>query len=121
MVGATLAACGGSSAAPPTTTTSTTSTITVPSTTISPTTLVLQPPCQTSQLRISLGASSFGLGNVAQTILFINLNKVACTISGYPGVAALDSQGNQVVQANRELLGYLGGLQNNAMTIPVVT
>jgi len=70
---------------------------------------------------MSPGGSGVGLGNVAQPILFTNVSQATCTLSGYPGVAALDSQGNQVAQAARELLGYLGGLQNNATAAPVVT
>jgi hypothetical protein len=42
-------------------------------------------------------------------------------MNGYPGVAALDAQGNQVVQARRQLTGMLGGLQNTGTPIPVVT
>lgn len=122
LIGASLTACGGSSATPPTTTsTPTTSTITVPSTTSPPTTVVPESPCQISQLRISPGASGFGLGNVGLPILFTNVSQTTCTLSGYPGVAALDSQGNQVAQAKRELIGYIGGLQNNATSPPVVT
>jgi hypothetical protein len=99
----------------------TTSTVTVPSTTSPTTTVVPQSPCQISQLRISPGASGFGTGNVGQVLLFTNVSQTTCTVSGYPGVAALDSQGNQVAQAKRELIGYLGGLQNNATSVPVVT
>jgi hypothetical protein len=116
-----MTACGESRAAPPSTTTSSTSAVTVPSTTVPPTTVVPQSPCQISQLRISPGASDVGLGNVGQPILFTNVSQTTCTMSGYPGVAALDSQGNQVAQAKRELIGYLGGLQNNASSVPVVT
>ena len=100
---------------------SSTSAVTVPPTTVPPTTVVPQSPCQISQLRISPGASGFGTGNVGQALLFTNVSQTTCTISGYPGVAALDSHGNQVAQARRELIGYLGGLQNNASSVPVVT
>jgi hypothetical protein len=83
--------------------------------------VVPQSPCQISQLRISPDASGVGLGNVGLAILFTNISQTTCTMSGYPGVAALDSQGNQVAQAQRELIGYIGGLQNNATSPPVVT
>jgi len=38
---------------------------------------------------------------------------------GYPGVAALTTQGVQAQQAQRELNGYLGGLENST-TLPLV-
>jgi len=99
----------------------TTSTVTVPSTSVPPTTAYLPPPCQTKLLQISAVGSGAAAGNVGKTILFTNLNKIACSLSGYPGVAALDLQGNQVAQAMRQLSGMVGGLHNNATTVPVVT
>ncbi len=54
-------------------------------------------------------------------ILFTNQSQSTCTLSGYPGVAGLDAQGNQVVQAERTLSGYLGGIQPGATTAPTVT
>lgn len=40
-------------------------------------------------------------------------------MSGYPGVAALDALGNQIVQAKRTMNGMSGGVQNGT-SIPVV-
>jgi Protein of unknown function (DUF4232) len=65
--------------------------VAVPSTTIPPTTVVPQSPRQISQLRISPGPSGVAAGNIGQAILFTNLNEIPCTMSGYPGVAALNS------------------------------
>lgn len=122
-----LTACGGSSAAPSSTTssppiTSTRSPTTVPpsSTTPSTTSAATQSACQISQLRILPGASGGAVGNVGQTILFTNVSQTTCTMSGYPGVAALDAQANQVAQAQREPTGMLGGLQNTGVPIPLV-
>ena len=53
-------------------------------------------------------------------ILFTNQSQSTCSLSGYPGVAGLDAQGNQIVQVPRTLSGYLGGLQNGATTPPTV-
>jgi Protein of unknown function (DUF4232) len=79
------------------------------------------PPCRDGQVSVSDGGGGAGLGHEDQVILFTNQSKSICTLSGYPGVAGLDAQGNQVVQAERTLDGYLGGLQNDATTPPTVT
>jgi hypothetical protein len=53
--------------------------------------------------------------------VFTNQSQSACTLSGYPGVAGLDAQGNQAVQAVRTLAGYLGGLKPGDTTPPLVS
>lgn len=78
------------------------------------------PPCRDGAISVSGAGGGAGLGHEGQVILFTNDSKSTCTLSGYPGVAALDEQGNQVVQAERTLNGYLGGLQNGATTPPTV-
>jgi hypothetical protein len=42
-------------------------------------------------------------------MLFRNVSGAGCTLEGYPGVAGLDQQGHQAVQATRSANGYLGG------------
>jgi len=69
------------------------------------------PRCTTAELAISAGRTGAGLGHVGTPIVFQNTSRTACHLSGYPGVAALDDAGNQVVQAMRTLQGYLGGLR----------
>lgn len=79
------------------------------------------PPCHDGQVSVSDAGGGAGLGHQDQVILFTNQSQSTCTLSGYPGVAGLDAHGNQVVQAERTLSGYLGGLQNGATTPPTVT
>ena len=95
-------------APPPTTTTTTTST-----------TAGLA-RCTSAQLSISLGQTGAGLGHEGGTILFTNTGTTACSLSGYPGVAALSSAGAQVQQAQRTPNGYLGGMETGSTTPPLV-
>jgi len=62
-----------------------------------------------------------GLGHEDQVILFTNQSLLSCTMSGYPGVAGLNVQGVQAVQAVRTPGGYLGGLHSGATTLPKVS
>jgi Protein of unknown function (DUF4232) len=61
------------------------------------------PGCQTSDLKISLGSTlPFGAqGSVAQPLILRNAGSTACTVLGWPGVAALNGGGNQIYQASR--------------------
>ena len=54
-------------------------------------------------------------------ILFMNNWETPCILSGYPGVAGLDSSSHQVTQASRSPSGYLGGLSSSSAPPPVVT
>jgi Protein of unknown function (DUF4232) len=76
--------------------------------------------CTFSQLSISLGQPGAGLGHEGAAILFTNAGTSECSLSGYPGVAALDSSGAQVQQAQRTPNGYLGGMETGSSTPPVV-
>jgi hypothetical protein len=78
------------------------------------------PACRNSQISVSATGGGAGLGHEDQVIVFTNRSQSGCNLSGYPGVAGLDAQGNQVVQAERTLNGYLGGLENGAKTYPIV-
>jgi hypothetical protein len=78
-------------------------------------------PCRDGQISVSDGAGDAGAGHEGEVLLFTNRGQSTCTLSGYPGVAGLDAQGNQVVQAERTLSGYLGGLENGATNAPIVT
>jgi hypothetical protein len=53
--------------------------------------------------------------------VFTNVGQTTCTMSGYPGVAALDAQGNQAAQAVRHETGMMGGLPNDSSPILLVT
>jgi hypothetical protein len=48
-------------------------------------------------------------GAVSEVVQFTNVGTTPCTLTGYPGVAALDARGRQVEQAQRRLMGMLGG------------
>lgn len=78
-----------------------------------------QSRCQIDQLRIAPGKSGAAAGNIGQTVLFTNVGQTSCTMTGYPGVAALGAQGNQIVQAQRKPSGMLGGLPSGS-PIPIV-
>jgi hypothetical protein len=69
-----------------------------------------------SDLTVSVGPSGFGLGHQGVPILFRNTSQTTCSLYGYTGVAALNSNGQQVVQAMRTPSGYLGGLAAGAIT-----
>lgn len=58
---------------------------------------------------MTAGRSLATSGHVGVTILFRNVSRTGCTLEGYPGVAGLDDQGHQAVQASRSANGYLGG------------
>lgn len=93
------AACGGGtpSANPPTTTTSSS----VPSATSTSTTAASTPNCVTSDLQVTAGMSSGAAGTIGQVILFQNSGTTTCLLHGFPGVAGLDGNGNQLAQATR--------------------
>ena len=69
---------------------------------------------------MSQGGGGAGLGHRSQVLVFTNTGQSACTLTGYPGVAALDAQGAQVAQAVRTPSGYLGGLATGTTTPPTV-
>jgi len=79
------------------------------------------PPCRNGQIAVTDAGGGAGLGHLDQVLLFTNRSQSTCFLYGYPGVAGLDGQGNQVVQAERTLNGYLGGLQPGATTLPTVS
>jgi DNA-binding beta-propeller fold protein YncE len=78
------------------------------------------PQCLAYDLAVSAGQPVLGLGHEGLPLLFRNVSPGPCIIFGYPGVAALNSKGRQVVQAVRAPRGYLGGLGNGQAKWPVV-
>jgi hypothetical protein len=116
-----VAACGGGqpetthlatrpttvhSAISPTTSTTTSST-TIPSSSV---------PCRNGQLVVTIQASYVGAGSAAEELGFLNVSNSSCTLNGYPGVAALDAQGRQIVQARRS--DAIGGPPTNVNLNP---
>jgi len=128
---AVLTACGGSGS---TATTTKAPMVTAPSTTTVPPTTIPVPAggtrtvpipatpsaCRLSGLTVSAGSAGGAAGSYGQTILFINRSDTTCTMRGYPGVAALNANGQQVVQATRKPTGMMGGLRSAASPISVV-
>jgi Protein of unknown function (DUF4232) len=76
--------------------------------------------CRNGQVTVSVGRSTAGLGHEGQVLLFTNRSSSPCSLSGYPGAAGLNAQGQQVVQASRTVNGYLGGLVDGVIAPPVV-
>lgn len=131
VTGAGLAACSGSSSTPRTTatpaTSSTSTTQVADAKTSSSSTTGVAPStsvavlCRTNQLQIQPGAGGGAAGNAGLSVVFTNVGQTTCTMNGYPGVAALDSHGNQVAQAERRGTGMMGGLADATSPIPLVT
>lgn len=98
-------------------TTSTLSTSTAAATTTSRT--ALAPECGFGQLAVTSGSAGAATGHESDVLLFKNTS-ATCTITGYPGVAGLNSSGQQVVQAIRALNGFMGGVPTGESP-PIVT
>jgi len=65
--------------------------------------------CQGKELGITLTQASPGVSHHGYVIEFKNRGG-ACTITGYPGVDALNANGHRVLSAKRTKSGYLGGV-----------
>lgn len=129
LAGAVLGACGGGSS-PPAARHATTTTTTAPSTSTTAagvttttaaataTTAAGGHGCGFSQLAVS-SSSQGAAGHIGVVLVFKNTSTATCTLVGYPGVAGLDSAGQQVVQATRTPSGFMGGISGS--TPPTVT
>ena len=101
-----LAACGSLKANSPSTTTPhhIAPTVTTPtvSATSTPGQITTGAECQNGQINVGALFGGVGAGSAEQVISFTNVSKSTCTLTGYPGVAALDAQSTPVDQAQRE-------------------
>lgn len=61
-------------------------------------------PCRNGQIAASIQDSFVGAGSAAEELWFRNVSGSACTLFGYPGVAALNTQRKQIAQAIRNHL-----------------
>jgi hypothetical protein len=61
--------------------------------------------CTSAQIATT-SADNSGMGHIGVVLRFRNSSAQACHLEGYPGAAALDAQGHQVVQAVRTLNGF---------------
>jgi len=60
------------------------------------------------------------MGHIIDILVLTNTSTTSCVVQGYPGVAGLNAQGKQVVQAERTTQGYVRALPAGH-AIPVVT
>jgi hypothetical protein len=67
------------------------------------------PPCANNQLRTSALRYGAAGGAVSEVVAFSNTSSEPCSLTGYPGVAALNDRGLQAEQARRQLHAMLGG------------
>ena len=74
---------------------------TAPTSSTNPAKTVVGPQCRNGQLAVSIQSSYVGAGSAAEELGFLNVSKSLCALSGYPGVAALNTQGQQIAQAER--------------------
>jgi Protein of unknown function (DUF4232) len=117
VIGFIAAGCSGGTKEPvasPTTTTTRAPLTAVSTTTLPPTsttTSAVGQTCSDGAIAVSDTGGAEALGHQDQVIVFTNEGQSTCTLSGYPGVAGLDANGHQAVQAQRTVSGYLGGLQ----------
>ena len=65
--------------------------------------------CTSAQLAVTLGKRGQAMNQPAIAVIFTNTSSTPCTLYGYPGVAGLDAQGHQLVQAYRTPQVYIGG------------
>ena len=78
-------------------------------------------PCTGAGLAVTVGTWNGAGGHGSLPLVFRNMSGAACTLTGYPGVAALAANGRQAVQATRTLRGYSGGLPNGTTDMPMLT
>jgi hypothetical protein len=67
------------------------------------------PNCTFAQLAVTATGDS-AAGHIGVLLRFENVRTRICNLTGYPGVAALDAAGRQVIQAVRTLHGFIPGV-----------
>jgi hypothetical protein len=58
--------------------------------------------CTQAQLTATTGQFDGAAGTLYLTLIFTNHSSSACTVQGYPGVAGLNGNGEQIAQATRD-------------------
>jgi hypothetical protein len=79
------------------------------STTLPASVVAAAPRCTISHLAVVAQGFGAATGHISEVIRFMNVGAGLCTLTGYPGVAALDARGDQVEQAGRALTAFMGG------------
>lgn len=67
------------------------------------------PNCTFSQLSVTATGDS-ATGHIGVLLRFKNTETRTCALRGYPGVAGLNAEGRQVIQAIRTLHGFIPGV-----------
>lgn len=75
------------------------------------------PACTGSQISVGDGQSGGAAGHIDIPITFLNFSDRTCTLYGFPGVAGLDSNDQQVVQAQRTTDGAMGVIPATTVTL----
>lgn len=68
------------------------------------------PACGNKDLKLTIGATSAGMGHDDLSLIYTDIAGHACTLQGYPGAAVVDGS-HLVLNAVRELNGYIGDMQ----------
>jgi hypothetical protein len=76
--------------------------------------------CSVTQLSMKAGRDQAGAGHVGFAVIFTNTGSTSCSLTGYPGVQALDKHGKKLDSAKRTKAGYLGGDEKKGPPTPVV-
>jgi hypothetical protein len=75
--------------------------------------------CANDQIHVKYGRGLAGQGDEGAVILFTNVSPVACTVSGYPVVIAVNGANTQT-PLQETLNGPLGGVPQGSSAIPVI-
>ncbi|MHA6764125.1 DUF4232 domain-containing protein [Streptacidiphilus sp. PAMC 29251] len=73
--------------------------------------------CIGSHLAVTAGQTGAAAGHVGARVVFKNTSNAACTLYGFPGVAGLDANGKQLVQAKRVTSSFLGTAKEAFVTL----
>lgn len=65
--------------------------------------------CGNSSLAVSASPTQGATGHGSFVVLFKNVTPSTCTLTGYPGLDALDASGGVLAHAQRTLNGFMGG------------
>ena len=63
--------------------------------------------CTNGQLKVGIKSAGVASGNEGDILVFTNTSDKACTVDGYPGAAVTDQPGQVVLNATRELSGFM--------------
>lgn len=74
--------------------------------------------CTFSDLGVSLSPFGTGAGHWGRRVSFRNVGTTTCTLYGYPGVALLNTAGQEVAQAERTPQGFIAGLRTGSSSPP---